>query len=85
MSSKPFTVRQMDLYLLLDGKGDVPIPALYKGYYKRPPKALGHLTVARMQKALGWPIVTLNSKLRPLHKRVVPGEARQTYRIIAVK
>lgn len=83
-TAHPLTFRQMDLFLLLDGKGDVSIPDLYQGYYKRAPKVRGHATVAQMQKALGWPIVSLNSKLRPLKQRVVPGEARQSYRLIAV-
>ena len=79
---KALTPRQMELYALLDGKGDVPIPDLYKGYYARNPKAAGHASVRKMQAALGWPIATLNSRLHHMKQRVAPGDAHQTYRLI---
>ena len=75
----------MQLYTLLDGNGDVPILDIYKGYYARNPKSAGHTTTSKMQAALGWPISTLNARLHPMKQRIVPGEARKSYRLVKVK
>ena len=82
MSNKLLTPRQMELYALFIDKGDVPIEDLYVSYYTRDPILSGHGSPTRMQQALGWPITTLNSRLRHMEKRIVPGEARRTYRLI---
>ena len=74
----------MELYQLLDGQGDVPIPDIYKGYYQRDPKVKGHTTMQQMQSMLGWPISTLNSRLRYQGKTITPGKARGTYRLITI-
>jgi hypothetical protein len=79
------TPRQMELYALLDGRGDVPIPELYGGYYGRDPKVKGHTTISKMQAMLGWPISSLNSRLRFTNERIVPGEARRTYRLTTIR
>ena len=82
MSNKLLTPRQLKLYGLFIDKEDVSIEDLYIGYYDRDPILSGHASPTRMQQALGWPITTLNSRLRFLEKRIVPGQARRTYRLI---
>lgn len=82
MSNKLLTPRQLDLFALLEGKGDVAIVDLYKGYYQRDPLGAGHHSVRRMQQQLGWVINSLNSRLWPRGKRILPGRARSSYRLV---
>ena len=80
MSNKLLTPRQLDLFMLLDGKGDVAIVDLYKGYYQRDPRVAG--SVRRMQQQLGWVIGALNTRLSSDHRRIIPGRARSSYRLV---
>ena len=79
------TPRQLDLFSLLDGAGDVTIKALYEGYYKRDPLGVGHHTVRRMQQQLSWAIGALNARLWGDCRRIIPGISRGTYRLVTIK
>jgi Uma2 family endonuclease len=80
MSSDPdLPPRSQAFYDLLAGKGDVSFHALYIGYFgTMPPKH------DRVQQYLGNPVTRLNRRLRKHGQRVVPGHARETYRLITL-
>ncbi|GAC1585138.1 MAG: hypothetical protein NVS3B5_19590 [Sphingomicrobium sp.] len=76
-----FTPRQMEFYKLLDGKGDVLIRDLFTEYYDDFPQS----TQRKMQQRLSFIIHCLNGKLWAHNKRIVPGIARGTYRLVNIK
>ena len=71
--------REQDLYDLLAGKGDVPIPVLYAGMGG--PDGADQL---RQQQWLGAYVTKLNRRVKNLKMRVRPGEARGTYALVIV-
>ncbi len=71
--------RQMELYTLLLGRGDVPIEDLHNTLRNSPPV----FNVQAMQRWLGPYIANLNRNLEPHGLRVEPGALKQTYRLVA--
>lgn len=75
----PFTPRELDLFMILDGQGEVAIDRIYKKYRPRNDQ----LKKSYMkQQELSWAIQRLSRKLQTQDRKIVPGTARQTYCII---
>jgi hypothetical protein len=70
---------EANLFFKLYRKGDIPIRVLYRVVAKRWP--LPSLTTRDQQMYIGPHMSRLNAKLNPQGLRVIPGEARATYRI----
>lgn len=79
MTSKlaTLTPREQAFYLLVRDQGDVPIRELYASFYGRAPGE----PLRRVQNALGTYVSRINRKIKGWGQRIMPGEARGTYRL----